>query len=106
MAIWYVDNSHKGWLKGLLADGSTFVNDADLVVTFETIAGTAIAGPFPLTYVPASNGDYSVDLEQADVMLTARKHYVAHVVGTTPQGWNIDIREPVRAMYRSGTEGP
>lgn len=84
-------------------DGS-FANTASLAVTLQDADGVAVSGvswPVAMTYVPASDGNYRVEIPSAAAIEDAG-NLVARITGSQ-DGLDIDVRMPVVANDRAGS---
>ena len=76
------NNDHLIKLTGLKdASDDSFINDATVTVTIKTLADVAVSGiswPLTLVYTASSDGDYTVTLDKA-IILVLWDRYVAEI---------------------------
>jgi hypothetical protein len=89
---------------GLRDNQGNYQNNATVrLLSFTQRAGGAVAGisyPLALTYVPASNGNYQVELP-AGINLLAGRIYVAILEATGSQGYVKQWTELVKVVRAS-----
>lgn len=101
----YIDSDNLLEVVGLQnAVTSNYLNAASVTVTIsDHTSGSAIAGetwPFPLTYVPASNGDYRGILGSALVILD-QQLLIMDIIADAGTGLRHHWRIPALAEYNS-----
>lgn len=106
----FVANTNQLTLTGLKSDPENqYLNTATVTVTVKDSTGTNVTGiswPLTMSYVAASNGDYSTDLTSS-LSLVANSHYVAYIEAdastTSPAVERIAHWEfPFKAKKRTG----